>query len=195
MLSFPLKSIQRCILFCCFSFGLTGIVVAQQGKEASTDISKASQKGLFYDVRVKDNKDISISYGARKDKKNSELLFEDYVFDKDLQFKGVTSSKAVVELLKSDAKPDYVETKLYAYAGGSNSFNVLSQKLTLQKEAWQRTWNYDKQRYDYAKRVSNETVKPKNGEGKYLAYSVHEAGNGACIIGSYHACRYPSPEG
>jgi hypothetical protein len=153
---------------------------AQQAKEATTDLSKAAQKGMLTDTRVTEAGTLNFTYGMRVNKKDENLNFEDYTFDKDLNFKGMVSSKNEKEI-----KPNITVKLLAAYVGGSTSFTVLSQKLSLQKEEWEKKWNYNKQQYEWGKRLSKEGVKPKNDEGKYLGYAEYNVDNGVLVIASY----------
>ncbi|CAN5687167.1 hypothetical protein BH10BAC3_BH10BAC3_37650 [soil metagenome] len=154
----------------------------QGAKENTADLSKAAHKGMLTDAVITSEGLLNFTYGMQVEKKSENLQYEDYTFDKDLAFKGMQASKVAKE-----DRPDKNVINLYAYAGGTSSFNVLSQKLSLQREEWINTWNRKKQKYELGKRISKETVKPKNDEGKYLGYVTYSAGEGegAFILSSY----------
>jgi hypothetical protein len=154
----------------------------QASKENTADLSKAARKGLLTNAVLTSEGLLQFTYGMQVEKKSQNLQYEDYSFDKDLGFKGMQASKVAKE-----DRPDKNVTNLYAYVGGSNSFNVLSQKLSLQREEWVHTWNYKYQKYELGKRLSKETVKPKNDEGKYIGYVSYHAGDGegVFVISSY----------
>ena len=62
-------------------------------------------------------------------------------------------------------KEDIERTSFYAYVGGSSSFDALSMKLKINKRVQLKKWNYEKQRYEVKKTLSDETIKPKNDDG------------------------------
>ncbi|MBS4043145.1 MAG: hypothetical protein KGZ59_04960 [Chitinophagaceae bacterium] len=140
-----------------------------QSKSVITDLSKSATKGLLDDVVLENNGNIRVTYKMKVDKKSDEAKFEDYVFDNNLNFKGIEPYKVPNE--PKVVKPDYNLTSLAAYVGGSNSFNVLSMTLKFEKEVWERKWNTKNQKYDWGKRLSKETVKMKDSDGKYRGFA------------------------
>ncbi len=157
------KAVQKVVFL---SLLLSGIYAnAQQTKETSQDLTKNAQKGMLVDAYFEDNK-IKLTYKMKIDKKSDQVAYEDYVFDKSLSYVGVETSKQ-----NKKTNPDQRITSISAFVGGSNSFNVLSMNLTLQREEWERTWNYDRQTYQWGKRLSKETVKPKNNDSKYKGFA------------------------
>lgn len=142
--------------------------MGQQVKENNQDLSKNAQKGLLNYSDIGKNGDLVFTYKMKTDKKSDMVNYEDYVFDADLNFKGIEPDKK-----QKEQRPNQTITSLSAFVGGGNSFNVLSMKLTLQKEEWEKIWDYGQQRYQWGKRLSKEVVKPKNSEGKYKAYASY----------------------
>jgi hypothetical protein len=155
------------------SFGLivcsTLGAYAQEFYETNQALSSKAVKGYMYDVKVDDTGNSLITYKMSGAKKSDQVFYEEYSFDKDLKFignKDIQESKAV--------KSDYVSTSFGAYVGGVTSFDVLNMKLKLRKIVANKTWNYEKQRYVVNKYISNETIKPKNDNGKvYLGYASY----------------------
>jgi L,D-peptidoglycan transpeptidase YkuD (ErfK/YbiS/YcfS/YnhG family) len=170
------KYIALAMSFFCWS----EMSMAQQTKENTQDLSKASQKGWLTNSERKDDGSIVMTYTIKQSKKSDEVKYEDYVFGSDLSAKGMQPGKeAKVE------KPPRTVTTLAAYAGGGNSFNVNSQKLALQKETWTQEWNYKTQKYEWDSRLSKEKVNLKNADGKYDGYTELSTDDGVFIIASY----------
>jgi hypothetical protein len=153
---------------------------AQEIKEASQDLSKSAHKGMLTNALLDNNGDIVLTYSMKVDKKSDQLSYEAYVFDKDLNFKGVQPGKENKEI-----HPEKKVTYLAAYAGGTNSFNILSQKLFLQREERLMTWDYKRQRYQTSKVLSRNKVSLKNSESRYDGYTELSTEEGAFIIASY----------
>jgi hypothetical protein len=158
----------------------TTTTYSQKVKESTQDLSKPAQKGMLTNAVMKDDGDIVLTYTMKVDKKSDQLAYEDYVFDRDLKFKGMQPGKEGKE-----TNPDKKVTTLAAYAGGSTSFNVNSQKLALQREEWTKTWSYKWQRYEWGRRLSKEKVSLKNSDSKYDGYTELSTDDGAFIIASY----------
>lgn len=149
------------------------ISTAQLFQESIQDLSAKAKKGYVYDISKEENGNTSIIYKIKDDKKSEEISYEKYSFDKDLKFLGISAVKEVKE-----DKADREKTYLYANVGGSNSFNVLSMKIKMNKRVLQQTWNHEKQRYITKKVISNETVKARNDAGKvYLGYASYVSNN------------------
>lgn len=153
---------------------------AQGVKESTQDLSKAAQKGALTSAQMKEDGSIVVSYTMKVDKKSDQLSFEDYMFDRELNFKGTQPGKE-----NKETKPDKKGSSIWAYAGGSNSFNVNSQKLSIEKIEGNFSWNYKRQRYELDRRISSDKVKLKNAEGRYDGYVAFSFEEGAFIIGSY----------
>ncbi len=171
---------RRLMLYAVLSFTGFTTLQAQQTKEAIQALSKESKKGWLTYSERKDDGSIVMTYTIKQSKKTDEVKFEDYVFDNTLTPKGMVPGKEA----KVDKPPRNVVT-LAAYAGGSNSFNVNSQKLALQREEWSQSWDYKNQKYTWNKRLSKEKVNLKNGDGKYDGYTELSTDDGVFIIGSY----------
>ncbi|MBS1763895.1 MAG: hypothetical protein JSS90_02885 [Bacteroidetes bacterium] len=149
----------------------SGYVNAQELKEVVQPLSSKAVKGYMYDTRKGDDGSLFITYKMKLDKKSDNITYEEYGFDKSLNF---TGSKEVQEN-KVD-KPDFEKTYYYATVGGTNSFDVLSMKLKLNKVVQLKTWNYEKQRYITKKTISRDVIKPRNDDGKvYLGYSTYSS--------------------
>lgn len=168
--------------FICILLFIFNSLNAQQYKETVIELSKNAKKGILTDVGFADNDKVFISFDMKVDKKSDELASEDYVFDRNLSFLGIQPSKS-----KKEIKPNTTLSKLVAFVGGTNSFNVMSMKLNLQQEEWELVWNYKKQKYEYGKRLSKETVKPKNNDSKYIGYASfsNENDGSVLVVASY----------
>jgi hypothetical protein len=155
---------------------------AQEPKEATQELSKASRKGLIYDVRKEDDGTFHVTYMNKVEKKSDEVTYEDYVFDKDLNFKGSAPTKVVKEL-----KPTRKMVGLAAYVGGTSSFSVLSMSLKVYREEYEQYWNFKRQRYERGKLLSREAVKLRNSEGKYKGFAefYNEDEHSLFVVGSY----------
>jgi hypothetical protein len=150
---------------------IVGSASAQETKESVQPMSKKAQKGYLYDVSKDNDGTANITFKMKVDKKSDAFSFEKYSFDKNLKF--ITTSDS-----KDDKKDqaDYERTSFYAYVGGSNSFDVLSMKLKINKIVRLKTWNRDKQRYVTKKTISDETVKFKNDNSKsYIGYAAYSS--------------------
>lgn len=145
---------------------------SQQLKEVNKTLSAQSSKGLLDDSYIDNNGNINMIYRAKTDKKSDELKLENYVFDSDLNFKSTET-----ETKQKEKKENITTTYVFATVGGGNSFNVMSMKLNLNKEVWERSWDYKKQKYVFEKRISKELVKPKNSEGAYKGYASYPDDN------------------
>ncbi len=152
---------------CCFS-SLTFHSFSQT-KEVTQDLSKPAKKGMMEDAMIDKNGNLRITYKMKVDKKSDVANFEDYVFDENINFKGIEPYTEPKD--NNQMKPDFNLTSLSAYVGGSNSFNVLSMTLKFEKEVWERKWNIKKQKYDWGKRLSKETIKMKDGDGRYKGFA------------------------
>lgn len=159
---------------------LTGLVAigfalsvanAQEIKENVEPLSSKSKKGFMYDVSKDENGNCNLIYKIKSDKKSDEVSFEQYSFDKNLKFLTTTDVKE-----KKEQKEDVERISYYANVGGNSSFSVLSMKLKLNKVVALKTWNHEKQIYIIKKIISNETIKPRNDDGKvYYGYASYES--------------------
>jgi len=157
------------------AFGLIIIsaigITAQDFKEAVQPLSAKAVKGFMYEVKKDNQGNSTITYKIPGAKKSNEVFYEEYLFDKDLNY---ISNTDVQE--KKSQKSDYEITSFSAYVGGVTSFDVLNMKLKINKVVAMKTWNYEKQRYVISKYISNETIKPKNDNGKvYLGYASYNS--------------------
>lgn len=154
------------------SLMVTGMVlsgngnICAQAKEVSQELSKAARRGILVDAALSDDGNIRLTYKMKVDKKSDQVAYEDYVFDKKLGYSGIQKTKE-----NKESHPDQKVTSVSAFVGGSNSFNVLSMTLNLQQEVWERNWNYDRQTYQWGRRLSKETAKPKNNDSKYKGFA------------------------
>jgi hypothetical protein len=139
-----------------------------QSKEVTQELSKAAKKGILVNTTLSDDGNLRLTYKMKVSKKSDEVAYEDYVFSKDLQFKGIEKTKE-----NKQTNPDKVLTSISAFVGGSNSFNVMSMSLNLEREQWERKWDYDAQSYKWGKRLSKESVKPKNNDSKYRGFAAY----------------------
>ena len=156
--------------------------LSAQTKEINQELSKAAKKGMLVDAVFAEDGNIKLTYKMKVDKKSDQVAYEDYVFDKSLGYVGIQPTKE-----NKKTNPDTKVTSVAAFVGGSNSFNVLSMNLTLQQEVWEKIWNYDRQTYQWGKRLSKESVKPKNNDSKYrgfASYSNDEDGS-VLVLASY----------
>lgn len=154
-----------------FLFLLINNVQAQEFKENVQSLSSKSQKGYMYDVSKEEDGSNNITFKMKTDKKSEALTFEKYSFDKNLKF---ISSSEVQE--KKEQKEDIEVTSFYAYVGGTSSFDVLSMKLKLNKMVQTQKWNHEKQEYVTKKVISDETIKPRNDNGKvYYGYASYSS--------------------
>lgn len=157
-------------IFLLLFFSLSIYITAfNQIKENSTELSKPARKGMLEDTYMEKNGTIRVTYKMKIDKKSDNANFEDYVFDENLNFKGIEPYK--IPFANNEVKPDFNLTSLAAYVGGSNSFNVLSMTLKFEKEIWERKWHLKDQKYDWGKRISKETIKLKDSDGKYRGFA------------------------
>lgn len=142
---------------------------AQEFKEAVQPLSPKAVKGFMYEAKKDETGSSVITYKIPGAKKSNEVFFEEYSFDKDLKF---TGNKDVQE--KKSQQSDYEVTIYSAYVGGVTSFDVMNMKLKINKVVAKKVWNYEKQKFIIEKYISNETIKPKNDNGKvYLGYASY----------------------
>ena len=169
------------LLFLCLTT-LGAKAQAQRSNETSQPLSKKATKGMLVDAQLAEDGIIKLTYKMKVDKKSDEVAYEDFVFDGALSFKGIQPSTEN----KKKNEDQKVKT-LAAFVGGSNSFNVMSMALNLQAEEWERIWDYDKQSYKWGKRLSKETVKPKNSESKYRGFAsfANDDEGSILVIASY----------
>lgn len=162
---------RKAIYIAALSLLASGYANAQELKEAVQPLSTKAVKGYMYETRKGDDGSVFITYKMKVDKKGDNVSYEEYGFDKSLHF---TGSKDVLEQ-KID-KPDYEKTYYYATVGGTNSFDVMSMKLKLNKVVQLKTWNYEKQRFITKKTLSRDIIKPRNDDGKvYYGYSTYSS--------------------
>lgn len=146
-------------------------VNAQEIFESVQPLSAKSQKGYLDGVSKSDDGAANITFKMKVDKKSDAVLYEKYSFDKNLKFINTSDAQE-----KKENIPDYESTSLYAYVGGTSSFDVLSMKLKINKAVTLETWNYKKQQFETKKTISDETVKFKNDNGKtYLGYAAYDS--------------------
>ena len=144
---------------------------AQELKESVQPLSGKAIKGFLYDVSKDADGNTNIIYQMKVDKKSDEVAYEKYTFDKALKFTDAVDTKVAKE-----QKEDVQRIMYYATVGGKNSFDVLSMKLKLNKMETLTTWDHKKHKYVFKKIISNETIKPKNDEGKvYLGYASYSS--------------------
>ncbi len=162
--------------------GLLSLNLPAQTKETSQELSKAAKKGMLVDAVFAEDGNIKLTYKMKVDKKSDQVAYEDYVFDKSLGYVGIQPTKE-----NKKTNPDTKVTSVAAFVGGSNSFNVLSMNLTLQQEVWEKNWNYDRQTYQWGKRLSKETVKPKNNDSKYKGFAsyANDDDGSVLVLASY----------
>jgi hypothetical protein len=144
---------------------------AQTIKENVEPLSAKAKKGYMYDARKDENGITNVIYKMKGERKSDAISFEKYSFDKDLKFLGASE----VRELEED-RADKEKTILYANVGGTNSFNVLSMKIKMNRRVVLQTWNHERQLFINKKVLSNETVKARNDEGKvYLGFASYDS--------------------
>lgn len=156
---------------------LTWIVMvnatAQEVKEIVQPLSAKAIKGFLYDTKIDNDGSLHVTYKMKVKKSKDEVTYEEYEFDKALNFKGTKDAKE-----NKVEKEDYERTYYFANVGGTTSFDVLSMKLKINKVVQLRSWDFKKQRYYTKKTLSRDVIKPKNDNGKvyygYASYSVEE---------------------
>lgn len=152
-----------------FLFLFINTIEAQEFKENVQPLSSKSQKGYMYDVSKEPDGSNNITFKTKVDKKSEALTFEKYSFDSNLKF---INSSEVQE--KKEQKEDFERTSFYAYVGGTSSFDALSMKLKINKRVQLKNWNHEKQLYITKKTISDETIKPRNDNGKaYYGYASY----------------------
>lgn len=143
----------------------------QEVKEVIQPLSDNATKGFLNNVNLDPNGMLHVTYKMKVNKKSDEVSYEEYRFDKDLQFAGTQQAQE-----QKEDKEDYERTLYYAYVGGSNSFEVLNMKLKLYKVVQLRGWNRARQYYETKKTISRETIKPLNDDGKvYMGYASYNS--------------------
>lgn len=156
---------------------LTYAFLFSHGQDAVAPLSKQAAKGYLY-LSDYTNDKLTVTFKMPVKKKSNEVLYEQYVFDNGMKFQG----KNPVSYDKEE-KPDRTNKSLRAYVGGSTSFNVLSQKLRINREEWEETWNNSRQRYEYKKRIKSETVKLKKDSERYYGHaSYRNYDNGGLLV-------------
>lgn len=154
---------------------------AQEYKETVQPLTAKSMKGYVYDISKDAAGNSNITYKMKLDKKSEDISFEKYSFDKDIKFISTTDVQETKE-----QKADIERTYLYAYVGGTSSFDVNSMKLKLSKVVKLITWNHEKQTYIFKKTISSESVKPKNDAGKvyygFASYNSEDAAKNDVFI-------------
>ncbi|HEY8403031.1 MAG TPA: hypothetical protein VIK71_00345 [Flavobacteriales bacterium] len=135
-------------------------VVCQTSIETNQPISKKSLKGFLDNIQNDENGHIHITYKTKGGKKD-EVIYERYSFDNNLNFVGTFDIKE-----EKEAYPPMEREGFYAYVGGTTSFDVLSQKLKIQKVKFNYQWNYKNQRYEVKSVRTLDIIKPRNDDGK-----------------------------
>lgn len=144
-------------------------ISAQEFKETIEPLSSKAQKGYMYDVFKDESGNSNITFKMKVDKKSDAVVFEKYAFDSNVKF---LNASDVSE--NKENNEDITRTSLNVYVGGTSSFDVLSMKLKLNKVVKLKTWNHEKQVYVTKKIISDETIKPKNDNGKvYIGYASY----------------------
>jgi hypothetical protein len=167
MRNFTVLTFFRVILLLCMT---TTQVYAQTSKEIEQPISKKSLKGFLDNIQKDEQGQIHITYKTKAGKKD-EVIYERYSFDNDLNFAGVTD---IVE--EKEVHPGFEREGYYAFVGGNTSFDVLSQKLKIQKVKYNYQWNYKHQRYEVKSYKRLDVIKPKNDNGKvYLGCAAYRS--------------------
>jgi len=140
---------------------------AQEIKEVVQPLSKNASQGILFSVNKDDAGNLDVGYRMKLDKKKNEIIYEYYMFDKNLKF--IKSEK---ENESKEKFPNRQKDYFSAYIGGTTSFDILSQKLKIYQVTKEEYWNYSSQRYETKKILSQKTIKPKNDNGKtYNAYA------------------------
>jgi hypothetical protein len=145
---------------------------AQSSKETTQDLSKAAKRGMLANAWWNDNGDIVLTYAMKMDKKSDQLNYEDYVFDKDLNFKGAKTGSQ-----NKESYPDKERSVLRAFIGDKQRLNVERVQGTL-------VWNYKMQRYELGKEGSTEKVKLSK-DVKYNGYSSVSTEDGLLVVASF----------
>ncbi|MBC7440200.1 MAG: hypothetical protein H7250_09475, partial [Flavobacterium sp.] len=144
---------------------------AQEVLENVQPLSNKARKGYLYDATKDNNGNTDVIFKMKIDKKSDAVAFEKYSFDKSLKFISSSDTQEKKAIIS-----DRETTSLYAYVGGSSSFDVLSMKLKINKVVALKTWNYKKQQFETKKIISDETVKFKNDNGKtYKGYAAYNS--------------------
>lgn len=145
--------------------------IAQEFKESVQALSSKTQKGYMYDVTKDESGNMDVTFKMKVDKKSDDVSFEKYSFDKNVKF-----IKTSIANEQKENRLDITRTFLNIYVGGTSSFDVLSMKLKINKVEQLKTWNHEKQVYVFKKTISDETVKPKNDNGKvYYGYASYSS--------------------
>ncbi len=159
------------------------VFLLSYGQDAVTPLSKQAAKGYLYQSDYDQDK-LTVTFKMPVNKRSKEVLYEQYVFDNGLKFQG----KSPVSFDKEE-KSDRTNKSLRAYVGGSTSFTVMSQKLRVNREEWEETWNNARQRYEYKKRIKSETVKLKKDSERYFGHASYRNYNngGLLVVVAYDA--------
>jgi hypothetical protein len=162
---------MKITLFCitCCAMLMTN-AYAQDFKESVQPLSDKALKGQIYEVKKAENGDNNIVYKMKVNKKSDEVSYEQYSFDKNLKFLGISDSKENKEI-----KPDVERTYYSAYVGG-NGFEALRVNLKISRDVVLNTWNRKKQVYEFKKWISSEYVKARNDNGRvYIGYASYSS--------------------
>jgi len=142
---------------------------AQDVKESVQPLSKSATKGYVYDVKKEEGGNTTVTYRIPGDKKSPTITYQEYAFDAGLKFVGDKN----IDVPKETHEPRE-RTTYYATVGGSNSFNVTSMKLKLNKDVAKEVWSQESQRYIVEKYISSETIKAKNDNQRvYNGYASY----------------------
>ncbi len=150
---------------------------SQTIKESVQELSGQAAKGMLDKAKLSSNGNLMLTYKMKTDKKSDVIAYEDYVFDRELNFKGIEPDKNDKQKRQNEQS-----SMITANVGGTTSFSVLSMKLNLQKEVWETNWDYGQQLYRVGKTLSREVVKPKNSEGKYKGYAAYPNENDGSLF-------------
>lgn len=167
------KKMKKVIVLCLFVVTSFYYGFAQ---EAVTKLSSKAAKGFLY-LSDYDGNNLAVTYKMPVKKRSKEVLYEQYLFDKALTYKGTNPVS-----FEKEEKPDRTAGSLRAYVGGNTSFNVMSMKLKVNKEEWEERWNMARQRYEYGKRLSSTTVKLKKDIERYLGHASYSGENEELIV-------------
>lgn len=163
-----MKTIYKTILLLILAINT---VFSQEFKETVQELTPKSQKGYMYDVSKNDEGNTNITFKMKVNKKSDAISFEEYSFDKNIKFIANTEASE-----KKENMADVERTSFNVYVGGTSSFDVLSMKLKLNKVVRLKIWNHEKQVYVTKKVLSDETIKPKNDNGKvYYGYASYSS--------------------
>lgn len=155
------------ITFCVFTITNS---VAQQFKESIQPLSDKAMKAQIYEVSKDDNGNSNITYRMKLDKKSEVVSYEQYSFDKNLKFIGVSDIK-----VNKENNPDIERTYYSAYVGGTG-MAAMRVTLKLNKDVALLAWNQKKQVYQVKKWLSSETIKAKNDDGRvYIGYASYSS--------------------